>query len=682
MKECLLQFNYASIGGAIYNRNGTVSIASSCITGNNATESGGGIYNRSQIVVEDSICDLNTAISGAFLYNNGQYLTAMALITNSIVSNSVATDGGAFFNNGQYGNATTDILSCQIRKNQAVNSGGAISNLGYSGHANLHISNSNIVFNNSSVGGAIANNGYQGNAIATIDSSSLSNNTASIGGALYNTGGRTFIDCNARFVITKSLLSNNYAKYDGGAIFSDVASFNTELRISESSIIYNIAEHSGGAIEDTGSNLTIANTTMAFNQALGNGGTIDTWFSNITLTRSTVAFNSAFKGGAICHEFSAGTLILENSIIGNNTSSMGGPDVYGNISIADHSLISFTDSNTTILSSSGLLLTAPKLGPLGFYGGQTPTIPLLPDSPAIGAGSGLANATMDQRGYTPSFSYTGNADIGAFQSGGQFISITSFNEITMPIGLTSGISVIATGNPVPVFSVIAGNLPVGVSLDSTTGLLSGTPVAGTAGNYLITIQASNGSAAPANQNIILKVVSTVTSFTVSKGQAQRSYIRYLDLGLDSNASALMLKNNPGRVRLTKADLNGVGATNVPLAGFISVAQGSSTLAFDFGTVGLGNSRNTATADGYYTLGLDLDGNGTFETSLTFDRLFGDINGDGQVNATDMQTVLAGCTVAYNTSLDINGDGIVNTSDYQYVKKAVGRKIKSGLILTA
>ena len=152
--------------------------------------------------------------------------------------------------------------------------------------------------------------------------------------------------------------------------------------------------------------------------------------------------------------------------------------------------------------------------------------------------------------------------------------------------------------------------------------------------------------------------------------------------MDSNASALMLKNNLNRVRLTKADLSGGGSTILPLASFISVATGSSTLAIDFGTVGLGNSRNSTAADGYYTLGVDLDGNGTFETNLFFYRLFGDTNGDREVTAADQSAVLAACTAAYNVNLDLNGDGVVNTSDYTYVKKNVGRKLKSALIVTA
>jgi hypothetical protein len=259
---------------------------------------------------------------------------------------------------------------------------------------------------------------------------------------------------------------------------------------------------------------------------------------------------------------------------------------------------------------------------------------------------------------------------------------TSINYMTIPVGLNSGITVIATGTPAPQYSIISGSLPSGVTLDPVTGLFAGAPAIGTAGSYPVTIQALNEIGTAPTQSFSLTVTSTVTSFTVSKGVAQRSYIRYLDLGMDSNASALALLNNPSRVKLTKADLNGVGSAPVSLSGFLSVPTGQSTLAVNFGTIGLGNSRNTSTADGYYTLGVDLDGNGTFETNLFFFRLFGDTNGDKEVNATDQSAVLAGCTATYNVNLDLNGDGVVNSSDLNYVKRNVGRKLKSSLIITS
>jgi hypothetical protein len=56
----------------------------------------------------------------------------------------------------------------------------------------------------------------------------------------------------------------------------------------------------------------------------------------------------------------------------------------------------------------------PLLAALGEYGGATPTMPLLPGSPAIGGGTVSGAPTTDQRGQPR----TGHVDVGAFQSGG------------------------------------------------------------------------------------------------------------------------------------------------------------------------------------------------------------------------------------------------------------------------
>jgi hypothetical protein len=77
---------------------------------------------------------------------------------------------------------------------------------------------------------------------------------------------------------------------------------------------------------------------------------------------------------------------------------------------------------------------------------------------------------------------------------------------------------------------------------------------------------------------------------------------------------------------------------------------------------------------------DLDGDGNFETSRRFYRLLGDVNGDRQVDNTDVSLVTAGTTSPYNSILDTNGDGVVNASDLLYTTRAKGRKLADGLLL--
>jgi hypothetical protein len=62
----------------------------------------------------------------------------------------------------------------------------------------------------------------------------------------------------------------------------------------------------------------------------------------------------------------------------------------------------------------------------------------------------------------------------------------------------------ASGYPAPQYSIPSGSLPPGLSLDKNSGLLSGTPT--TEGNYTFTIQADNGVAPTATQNITIQVI--------------------------------------------------------------------------------------------------------------------------------------------------------------------------------
>ena len=248
---------------------------------------------------------------------------------------------------------------------------------------------------------------------------------------------------------------------------------------------------------------------------------------------------------------------------------------------------------------------------------------------------------------------------------------------TVTAGATVTLSAAASGNPAPTvkWQVNSGSGWSDIA-GATSPTYSFTSAAGDNGRQFRAVF-TNGVGSDATTTAATVLVPALTTFTVSKGQVQRSFLRYLDVGTNSSATASALAAS-GRVRLLKADLNGTGAAVVSLTGFVSAS--GSTLAIDFGAAGLGASRNTNLADGYYTLELDLNGDGTFETSRRFYRLLGDVNGDRMVDTTDVSLVTAGTTSAYSSVLDTNGDGTVNASDLLYTTRAKGRKLKVELLL--
>ncbi len=91
-------------------------------------------------------------------------------------------------------------------------------------------------------------------------------------------------------------------------------------------------------------------------------------------------------------------------------------------------------------------------------------------------------------------------------------AITSANNTEFTEGAAGTFTVTATGTPAPTFA-LTGSLPSGVTLDASTGVLSGTPAAGTNGTYPLTITASNEVQPNATQSFTLTVVihPTITS---------------------------------------------------------------------------------------------------------------------------------------------------------------------------
>jgi len=88
---------------------------------------------------------------------------------------------------------------------------------------------------------------------------------------------------------------------------------------------------------------------------------------------------------------------------------------------------------------------------------------------------------------------------------GQAPTITSAANATFTVGTAGSFTVTATGFPAPTFSVTGGTLPSGLSLNTTSGVISGTPDAGTGGETVVTITASNNVGTAATQSFTVKV---------------------------------------------------------------------------------------------------------------------------------------------------------------------------------
>ncbi|MCA9167759.1 MAG: tail fiber protein [Planctomycetales bacterium] len=200
--------------------------------------------------------------------------------------------------------------------------------------------------------------------------------------------------------------------------------------------------------------------------------------------------------------------------------------------------------------------------------------------------------------------------------------------------------------------------------------------------YTVTVNVDDstvGGAVDASQAFTLTVTnsSELTGIDVQSGQTQRSFVRYLDIVFDIGGSDLADLIAGNRFQLTQFDLNGEnGVVKTPPT---PVAVGN-RLQFDFGVQGIGGNMNSNVGDGYYEIALDMDHDGSFESTQHFYRLLGDVTGDGVVDAVDRSQVLAAQGMTYSPENDVNGSGGVTLVDTTLVTRALGRSLKNGLAL--
>ena len=211
--------------------------------------------------------------------------------------------------------------------------------------------------------------------------------------------------------------------------------------------------------------------------------------------------------------------------------------------------------------------------------------------------------------------------------------------------------------------------------------------------------AGNVQSAPANPNLKLTesfaqpASLQVTGLEVENGAVERSFIR--DLAVEFNESdsqsgggltqlAATINSSSPHVLLYKYDLNGTPSSRVAvsLAG-TTVSVIDHAIELDFGASGLGGSPNSTSADGYYELDVQLP-NGTTAVHH-FDRLLGDITGDGLVDNNDLNAIAAEINLSGPAGMtplnaDVTGDGTVSAIDLTLATRAKGRKLGTGLTL--
>ncbi len=318
----------ADQGGALRNDLASVTLVDVAVTGNTSTGHGGAIYTRGETE--------NIGTATRF---------TLVLIDSLVTGNTAGGSGGGIYNDKDH----VEIYNSVIENNQATLDGGGIFTEG------------NPSFNNE---------------IGTLyfrDRSLLNNNRA-----LRNGGGIFAI--NDHVEVFNSTVSNNTAGVNGGGIYTSATDFfflndiqPSTLWISQGTISNNRALNgTGGGIHNNSDTLDIFRSTIDGNQAAEGGGIyienpagnfVNNYISNSTVSNNVATGTGAFLGGGglayrgspIGSEVGVYINAYNSTFSGNRTDDKGGAIYIGQLGSSDRlELNAVTIANNRAVEGGGI----------------------------------------------------------------------------------------------------------------------------------------------------------------------------------------------------------------------------------------------------------------------------------------------------------------------------------------
>ncbi|HEX7862498.1 MAG TPA: choice-of-anchor Q domain-containing protein [Verrucomicrobiae bacterium] len=392
-----------SRGGAIINDGGVLRLES-CVFSNNVAQatpnlwttsvevSGGAIWQTSgRLVVTNCLFTRNRVISvpispftatldypagrgGAISATGGDVEVVDSVFTANSVSGRTGAGGALYFSGGYL-----SVSRTRFEDNSAsvVPQGGAV-----------HVSAGQLWLQDSI---------FHRNVAVAADRSLRSGlSGVASGGAIHN--GATAQIYNSVFLTNSTAsgrpdIRGEWARNDsiGGALFSD-----NQLIVVNSTFVGNDASANSAFFPNNNIENGIAGTLYSRGSA---------WITNCSFLPGSI-------GSYTVRGLTSSNLTIKNSLFEKRSGLWALPHFSGSsFTDAGHNLSSDAAPFTAPTSKSNLNL---RLGPLGSYGGSTPTVPLLAGSPAIDAGDNIGAPSTDQRGRARPFG--ASVDVGAFES--------------------------------------------------------------------------------------------------------------------------------------------------------------------------------------------------------------------------------------------------------------------------
>jgi hypothetical protein len=367
-----------NLGGGMYNSSGSPTLTNVTFSGNSAYL-GGGVYNASgsSPLLTGVTISGNSAALGGGMYN----ISSAPTLTNVVFSGNSAFTSGSGYGGGMYNYQSSSTLT-----NVAFNGNSAYGGGGMSNQGNSNSALTNVTFSGNSASGS-------GGGMYIVSSSPVLTNVTFISNSA-TSGGGMFNESNGSPMLTNVTFSGNSVSVSGGGMYN----WNSSPTLTNITFSGNSAYDGGGLTNYVQGNPTLTNVTFSGNSVSYIGGGIHNYQSSPTLTNITLSGNSAYAGGGLWNE-QGSNLAIRNTLLWGNTASYYAQA----FNYSSNSTLIISDSVVQAGCPSGsscpnLITADPQLGALGNYGGNTATVPLLPDSSAIDAGNAVYCPPIDQRG--------------------------------------------------------------------------------------------------------------------------------------------------------------------------------------------------------------------------------------------------------------------------------------------
>jgi predicted outer membrane repeat protein len=317
--------NMAFDGAGIYADAASL-ILTAVIYSNVAANNGGGVYlangstltaNNTYIGYPNPSWGSNTAVNGA-----GLYIDASTLNFNGYIYNNIASTRGG----GIYANAATLNLTDANVGGASANQANQLGINGHEG-AGLYVTNATKVqLTNTTVSSnTFQTTGYTygggayvtGGSVLTMVQSTIEHHLAP--SATDGRGAGLYMSNSTATLNNASHIVSNTAGMTGGGIRLYGTSTLTVMNGSE--LRDNHATHGeGGAVTaDIGSQIDISDSVIQNNSAGTNGGAIFNYGSTLNVTRTRLHHNNASVGGAIYQDGASAAAEVSNCLVHHNT---------------------------------------------------------------------------------------------------------------------------------------------------------------------------------------------------------------------------------------------------------------------------------------------------------------------------------------------------------------------------